>query len=145
MSICEKVVEELEADVRLRKRFAELLVTEPDIRLAIINAIMRDVATKEDMEKLRVAMKEDMEKLRIATKEDIARLETVTKEDMEKLRTAMKEDISRLETRISGLETRINSLDSRVSRLEGQMSLLIKLFIAFNIPILVGIIGILLK
>ena len=134
MSICEKVVEELEADVRLRKRFAELLVTEPDVRLAIINAVMRDVATKEDMEKLRTA-----------TKEDIARLETAMKEDMEKLRVAMKEDISHLETRINGLEARINSLDGRVSRLEGQMSLLIKLFIAFNIPILVGIIGILLK
>ncbi len=51
---------------------------------------------------------------------------------------ATKEDISRLEARIS-------SLDSRVSRLEGQIAPLIKLFIAFNIPILVGIIGILLK
>ena len=43
------------------------------------------------------------------------------------------------------MEARISDLDGRVDRLEGQMSLLIKLFIAFNIPILVGIIGILLK
>lgn len=51
---------------------------------------------------------------------------------------ATKEDIYRLKAMIS-------SLDSRVSRLEGQIAPLIKLFIAFNIPILVGIIGILLK
>jgi len=31
----------------------ELLVSEPDIRLAIINAVLRDVATKEDVERLR--------------------------------------------------------------------------------------------
>jgi len=36
-------------------------------------------------------------------------------------------------------------LENRVSKLEGEISLFIKLFIAFNVPILVGIIGILLK
>jgi len=34
------------------KRFAELLIIEPDIRLTLINAIIRDIATKEDLEKL---------------------------------------------------------------------------------------------
>ena len=41
----EEIVELFEKDVRARKRFAELLVVEPDIRLAIINAVLRDVAT----------------------------------------------------------------------------------------------------
>jgi len=43
------------------------------------------------------------------------------------------------------IEQRISSLEQRVSRVEGQLSLFIKMFIAFNVPILVGIIGILLK
>jgi len=133
-----RIVELFEKDPSSRKRFAELLVIEPDIRLAIINAIIRDVATKEDIEKLRAATKEDIEKLRAATKEDIENLRKATKEDIEKLRAATKEDIGRL-------EARINSLEVRISRLEGQMSLFVKLFIAFNLPILLGIIGMLLK
>ena len=52
-SIAEKVVEELEADLRLRKKLAELLITEPDIRLTFINAVIADVAKKEDIRELR--------------------------------------------------------------------------------------------
>ncbi|MEM1574968.1 MAG: hypothetical protein QW682_03475 [Nitrososphaerota archaeon] len=122
-----QIVELFEKNVSARKRLAELIVMEPDIRLAIINAIIRDVATKEDIEKLRMETKTSIENLRAATKEDI-----------EKLRLATKEDINRLDERINGL-------DKRVTRLEGQMSLFIKLFITFNLPILLGIIGILLK
>jgi len=134
----ERIVELFEKDVSSRKRLAELLVAEPDVRLAIINALIRDVATKEDIEKLRTATKEDIENLRKATKEDIENLRKATKEDIENLRKTTKEDIGRL-------EARINSLDVRISRLEGQMSLFVKLFIAFNLPILLGIIGMLLK
>jgi hypothetical protein len=134
----ERIVELFEKDVGSRKRLAELLVVEPDVRLAIINALIRDVATKEDIEKLRAATKEDIENLRKATKEDIENLRKATKEDIENLRKTTKEDIGRL-------EARINSLDVRISRLEGQMSLFVKLFIAFNLPILLGIIGMLLK
>jgi hypothetical protein len=119
----ERIVELFEKDVSSRKRLAELLVVEPDVRLAIINAIIRDVATKEDIEKLRAA----------------------TKEDIENLRKATKEDIGRLEARINSLDVRIDGLEARISRLEGQMSLFVKLFIAFNLPILLGIIGMLLK
>jgi hypothetical protein len=36
----EDVVKLFEADVRSRKRMAELLVSEPDVRLAIINAVL---------------------------------------------------------------------------------------------------------
>ena len=126
----ERIVELFEKDVSSRKRFAELLIVEPDIRLAIINAIIRDVATKEDIEKLRAATKEDIENLRKATKEDIGRLEA---------------RINSLETRINGLEARIGGLEAGISRLEGQMSLFVKLFVAFNLPILLGIVGMLLK
>jgi hypothetical protein len=60
----EKIIDALEKDVKSRKRLAELIVIESDIRLAIINAIIRDVATKSDIEKLRIETKEDIEKLR---------------------------------------------------------------------------------
>ncbi len=37
----------------MRKRLAELTLTDSDARLAIINAVLADVATRSDLEKLR--------------------------------------------------------------------------------------------
>jgi len=60
----EDVVKLFESDERSRKRLAKLLlpevVSEPDLRLAIINAVLRDVATKEDITKVM----EEIEKIR---------------------------------------------------------------------------------
>jgi uncharacterized protein YceH (UPF0502 family) len=95
----------LEKDPKIRKRLAELMVTDSDVRLAIINAVLADVATKKDLERLG----------------------------------------ERLERRISALESRVNSIEERLARLEGRMSLSVKLFIAFNLPILIAVIGILLR
>lgn len=36
----------------------------PDIRLAIINAVLKDVSTKRDIEELRKEMKEEIQELR---------------------------------------------------------------------------------
>jgi hypothetical protein len=52
VSIAEKLIEELEKDPKIRRRLAELMVTDSDVRLAIINAVLADVATKSDLEKL---------------------------------------------------------------------------------------------
>ena len=94
MSLVDRLIEELERDARAKKRLAELLVAEPDVRLAIVNAVLAEVATKRDLEKL---------------------------------------------------ENRINNIDVRLARVEGQLSLFTKLFIAFNLPILLAVIGILLR
>jgi len=52
-SLAQKLVEELEADEKTRKRLAKLLVSEAvsesELRLAIINAVLRNVATEEDI------------------------------------------------------------------------------------------------
>jgi uncharacterized protein YceH (UPF0502 family) len=105
VSIGEKLIEELEKDPKIRKRLAELMVTDSDVRLVIINAVLADVATKKDLERLE----------------------------------------ERLERRISALESRVNSIEERLARLEGQMSLFVKPFIAFNLPTLIAVIGILLR
>jgi uncharacterized protein (DUF342 family) len=60
-------------------------------------------------------------------------------------RSEIQREVRRLEERISALENRVNSIEERLARLEGQMSLFVKLFIAFNLPILIAVIGILLK
>jgi len=127
VSIAEKLIEELEKDPKIRRRLAELIVTDSDVRLAIINAVLADVATKSDLEKLEAATKSELEKLE------------------ERLRSEMGKLEERLERRISALESRVNSIEERLARLEGQISLFVKLFIAFNLPILIAVIGILLR
>ena len=141
----EDVVRLFEEDERARRRLAELLVSEPDVRLAIINAVLRDVATKSDLERLAASTRGDLERLREEVKaleaslrEDMKSLEDSLRGDMKSLEASLREDMRRLEARMSGLE-------QRVARLEGQLSLFVKLFVAFNLPILLGVVGILLK
>jgi DNA repair exonuclease SbcCD ATPase subunit len=138
VSIAEKLIEELEKDPKIRRRLAELMVTDSDVRLAIINAVLADVATKSDLEKLEAATKRELENLRVEMKAEMEKLE-------ERLRSEMGKLEERLERRISALESRVNSIEERLARLEGQMSLFVKLFIAFNLPILIAVIGILLR
>jgi len=48
-----------------------------------------DVATKQDIESLRVATKQDIESLRVATKQDIESLRVATKQDVASLRESI--------------------------------------------------------
>ncbi|MDJ0275140.1 MAG: DASH complex subunit SPC19 [Aigarchaeota archaeon] len=127
MSIAGKLIEELERDQEARRRLAEILVTDGEVRLAIINAVLADVATKRDLETLRAELKADIKRVE------------------DNLKALIEREISRLERRIDALENRVNSIEARLSRLEGQMNLFVKLFIAFNLPILLAVIGILLR
>jgi chromosome segregation ATPase len=159
-SIGEKLIEELEKDPKIRKRLAELMVTDSDVRLAIINAVLADVATKSDLEKLEAATKSELEKVEGRLRTEMENLRVEMKAEMEKLEERLRNDfrseiqrevrrledrISALENRITALENRVNSIEERLARLEGQMDLFVKLFIAFNLPILIAVIGILLK
>ncbi len=49
MSTGEKLIE----DPKMRKRLAELMVVDSGVRLAVIDAVLADVATRSDLEKLR--------------------------------------------------------------------------------------------
>jgi len=86
MSLAERLLGELEADPRARRRLAELLVAEPDVRLAMINAIIADVATRRDLAELRSELKGDIDALRSEVKGDINALRSELKGDMEALR-----------------------------------------------------------
>lgn len=116
LSVASRLLEELRGDERLEDEvltfIAERIALKPGLRQILLSALLREVATKEDVGKLRDEMKE--------------------------LR-------SYVDDRISKLEARLSTLEQRVARIEGQLSLFVKLFVAFNVPILIGIIGILLR
>jgi chromosome segregation ATPase len=139
----------MEKDPKIRRRLAELMVTDSDVRLAIINAVLADVATKSDLEKLEAATKRELENLRVEMKAEMGKLEERLRNDfrseIQREVRRLEDRISALENRIATLENRVNSIEERFARLEGQMDLFVKLFIAFNLPTLIAVIGILLK
>ncbi len=145
MSIAEKLIEELEKDPKIRRRLAELMVTDSDVRLAVINAVLADVATKKDLEKLE-------ERLRNEIQREVSKLEERLRSELQREVRRLEERISALESRISALEkrmealeVRVNSIEARLAKLEGQMDLFVRLFVAFNLPTLIAVIGILLR
>jgi len=77
---------------------------------AVVDAMERDMgttlATKADMDNLRVATKADLDNLRVATKADLQSLSQTTKADLETVRLAMKVDLQSLsQTTKADLET----------------------------------------
>jgi len=95
ITTAEDIVKLFEEDVRSRKRLAELLISEPDIRLAMINAVLRDVATKDSIETLRREVLTQISELR----DRVSRLEGA---------------FTQLTERINDLDKRIDSLDKRI-------------------------------
>jgi chromosome segregation ATPase len=162
LSIAEKLVEELEADEKVRKRLAKLLlpevVSEPDARLAIINAVLRDVATKEDVArvmeeigKVRVETREEIEKVRVATKEDFGRLEErieILRKEIYTQITEFRERVSKLEgaftqlvDRIGDLDKRIDALDRRIDSLDKRIDYVIKVSWALTLSVLATLVA----
>jgi chromosome segregation ATPase len=134
VSLAEKLLEELKSDEKLREEFlafvAEGVARDRRARLVMLQGLIREAATKSDVESARNELRAEIEALR---KEFRAEIEALRKE--------FREEIRRLEVRIESLEARISSLEQRVARLEGSISLFIKLFIAFNLPLLVSVIA----
>jgi chromosome segregation ATPase len=124
----EDIVKLFEADARARKRLAELLVSEPDVRLAIISAVLRDVATKADVTELR----EGMEKLRgefEAFRREVFTQIGELRERVAKLEgafTQLVERVGDLDRRIDSLDKRIDALDRRIDALDRRIDALDK-------------------
>jgi hypothetical protein len=55
-SLAERFLEELEANKKLKIRLADIIASDPEVRLYILNSILPDVARKEDIKELRTEM-----------------------------------------------------------------------------------------
>jgi polyhydroxyalkanoate synthesis regulator phasin len=116
VSLAEKLLEELKSDEKVREAFlafvAEGVARDRRARLVMLQGLLREVATKSDVESTRNELRAEIEALRSEFREEV-----------------------------KSLEARISSLEQRVARLEGSINLFIKLFIAFNLPLLVSVIA----
>jgi chromosome segregation ATPase len=145
VSLAEKLLEELRSNERVREEFlafvAEGVARDRKARLVMLQGLIREAATKSDVESAKNEIRVEIDKVRTELKAEIDALRKEFKADVEALRKEFRGEIERLETRIESLEMRISSLEQRVARLEGSMSLFIKLFIAFNLPLLISVIA----
>ncbi len=135
-----EVVDLFEKDESARKRLAELLVSEPDVRLAIINAVLRDVATKSDIQELRKELRGDIQDLR----KEMIDLNAATKSDIQELRKELKSDINELRGEISELRKEISDLRKEMSsNFRWTIGVIITVWGATVIPILLKLAGLL--
>jgi chromosome segregation ATPase len=145
VSLAEKLLEELKSDEKLREEFlafvAEGVARDRRARLVMLQGLIREVATKSDVESAKNELRAEIEALRKEFRADVDALRKEFRAEIEALRSEVREEFRRLEARIESLEARISSFEQRVARLEGSVNLFIKLFIAFNLPLLVSVIA----
>jgi len=147
-SLAERVINEIEADKRLRKRLAELLVTEPDVRILMINSIIADVAKKEDIRELRGEigqLRGEMNQLREEINQlrgEMNRLRVEVDQKITQLREEMKHEIAQLRGEINQLREEINQLRKEMhSDFKWVIGIILTIWGATVIPILLRLIG----
>jgi flagellar biosynthesis GTPase FlhF len=149
-----EIVKLLKSDKDALRELAVAVASEPELRLAVINAVIADVATKQDLQQLRQELKGEMAQLRQEMKEEIAQLReelrgdiTATKQDFQQLRRELREEISQLREEIGILRQHV---DSEISQLRRDMNtnfrwtvgLIIAVWGTTVIPLLMRLVGI---
>jgi len=121
-----EIVRLLKSDKDALRELAVAVASEPELRLAVINAVLADVATKQDLQQLRQELKGEMAQLRQEMKEEIAQLReelrgdiTATKQDLQQLRQELKGEIAQLREEIGLLRQHV---DSEISQLRRDMN-----------------------
>jgi hypothetical protein len=69
-----EIVKLLKSDKDALRELSAAIASEPELRLAVINAVLADVATKQDLQQLRQELKGEMAQLRQEMKEEISQL-----------------------------------------------------------------------
>jgi predicted nucleic acid-binding Zn-ribbon protein len=98
-----EIVRLLKSDRDALRELAVAVASEPELRLAVINAVLADVATKQDINQLRqeirgeiTSTKQEIQQLRQELREEIAQLRQHVDSEIAQLRREMKDEISQL-------------------------------------------------
>jgi predicted aconitase len=87
-----EIVKLLKSDKDALRELSAAIASEPELRLAVINAVLADVATKQDLQQIRQELKVEIAQLREETKEEIAQL----RQEIGLLRQHVDSEISQL-------------------------------------------------
>jgi predicted nucleic acid-binding Zn-ribbon protein len=114
-----EIVRLLKSDRDALRELAVAVASEPELRLAVINAVLADVATKQDIQQLRQELKGEMAQLRQELREEISQLREETKEEIAQLRQHVDGEISKLRGEIAQLRQHV---DSEISQLRQEIA-----------------------
>jgi len=118
MSLAAKVLEEMEKNVELRRKFFRILLADlmldPDLRLAIVNSMIREVATKADLAEVEKRLSTLIEDVSNAVRN------LPSREDVEKLSSKI-EDVGRGVKEIGGALSVVESVGERFSIAEDKI------------------------
>jgi DNA repair exonuclease SbcCD ATPase subunit len=114
-----EIVRLLKSDRDALRELAVAVASEPELRLAVINAVLADVATKQDIQQMRQELKGEMAQLRQELREEISQLREETKEEIAQLRQHVDGEISKLRGEIAQLRQHV---DSEISQLRQEIA-----------------------
>jgi uncharacterized protein involved in exopolysaccharide biosynthesis len=93
-----EIVRLLKSDKDALRELAVAVASEPELRLAVINAVLVDVATKQDLQQIRQELKGEIAQLREELRGDI----TATKQNIQQLRQELRGEIAQLRQELRG-------------------------------------------
>ena len=146
-----KFVEMLEKDEEARAKLADILATEIALRSRklIVRAVLKEVATKDDIKELRSEIKETEEKLKKEIKITEENLRKEIKDVENRLRVEIKETEERLKRDLKEyvdvkVESLRNELRNEIRGLEKRLEILTKFMLGTFIGIVLTLISIIL-
>ena len=110
-----EIVRLLKSDKDALRELAVAVASEPELRLAVINAVLADVATKQDIQQLRQELKGEISQLR----EEMTQVRQELRGEMAQLRQELKEEISQLRQEISQLRQHV---DGEINQLRQEIA-----------------------
>jgi predicted nucleic acid-binding Zn-ribbon protein len=116
-----EIVRLLKSDRDALRELAVAVASEPELRLAVINAVLADVATKQDIQQMRQELKGEMAQLRQELREEISQLREETKEEIAQLRQHVDGEMSKLRGDIAQLRQHVDSETSQLRQEIAQM------------------------
>jgi predicted nucleic acid-binding Zn-ribbon protein len=114
-----EIVRLLKSDRDALRELAVAVASEPELRLAVINAVLADVATKQDIQQMRQELKGEMAQLRQELRKEISQLREETKEEIAQLRQHVDGEMSKLRGEIAQLRQHV---DSEISQLRQEIA-----------------------
>ncbi len=122
MSLAAKVLEEIEKNAELRRKLFRILVADlmldPDLRMAMVNAIIREVATKSDLSETEKRIKTSIDDL---GKSMSLHLENIPTKDSIKDLTSKVEEVARDIKEFKNIIGVIESVGERFNKVEDKV------------------------
>ena len=113
----------------------------PDKARAVVDAMERDMgatlATKQDLELLRLATKQDLELFRQETKQDFESLRLTTKQEIDSLRQENKQEFALVRQELAGVQRELkNDIDTLALRMTIRLGSMLFLGLGLTIAVL---------